>query len=804
MEINVTEVARRINPAETSLFLGAGSSVSSGAPLGYDLQKGLIEKFRIEDAEQLEFESVCTLVEQMFSRTDLVQFVEYELHGLKPRGGMVDLPRFDWRTIYTTNFDTLVEQSFRRASVHLAVASSSKQFGLLASSMDTRLLKMHGTIGTDLVYGNGEPMVLTKSDFRNAESYRTSLFQNLKNSFADTDLLIVGYSISDPHFARILRELTAVKAEANIKRRPIVCVHKTNSTRNLLLSDDGYDICECSFDDLISALLKEQPEQRQIELTLNDALDVVPDLRAEVQLVDKDIPIKAASVSRMFNGRPATYSDIINGMTFEREAASAIVNRLSSGACRVTVLTGVSGVGKTTTIRQGATKLGETFQQIWELKEHATLDFDRWKLVHKRLREMKFRGLLIIDDVHRKMSSFARLIDHLANSAEEFGLYLLCSAHIGAWKRRQMPYSFYKSGVGWSLHLSRLSNIEIERLVMLYRTQPRIQELADDSFSGFTQQQIIERLRLKCKSDMFVCLKNIFSSDEIDDIILNEYSEIPTGAKYVYRVVSALQNSGVNVHRIMAVRHAGVPINQVPALLNDLTDIIEERPVDERSGLYVWQVRHDVIAGIIRKYKYQDEESLIQLFEDVINTAVPFNQIERETLIGLCDASGVESISDVSERLRLYRKMISVGPDIKIPRHRLIKTLINDQKFDDANIEIASFKKNIGYFDATVTRLRADILYRRATKADSKLNEDRVRILSQARSIVEDGLDKNRGNQQLLNLYFKIGVQLYKWTKIWDVYEAAVRQADQIFSETENREYLKMKKRYETLVLAPM
>ncbi|WP_114390686.1 SIR2 family protein [Notoacmeibacter marinus] len=800
MEIKLSALANRLTPYRTSLFLGAGASKSSGAPLGSELQNDMLTQFKIEHTEYLEFSSACTLVEKRFSRHDLVSFIESKLSDLKPSGGILDLPRYNWSTIYSTNFDTLVEQVYKSRGVGLTVINNDHEYHKSARSANLTLLKLHGSVGVDSTHGNGQPMVLTRADFRSANEYRQTLFNNLENSLSDQDLIIVGYSLGDPHLQKQLQEIAEHKSEKLLKRRPVVCVMEANELRIMLLEEDGFDVCKCSFDELIAALLKERQADNQLELLANDSLDVAPELRSSVRTVKEDAVSQTPSVSRMYNGRPSTYADIRAGLTFRRDCTTHLKELLSKGEQRAVVLVGVSGVGKTTLARQVCSDVFNEFESIWERIDYSPLDADRWSKVHEDLLKRSQRALLFIDDFDNCFESFNRIVDNLANCDSSNGLYIIGTVHMGSWKSRQKAYSFFRKSVGVTKHLSKLSSSEIQRLIELYRGNPEIRQLSSEQFSGFSQGQIQERLKIKAKADMFVCLKNIFGSEELDDIILNEFGNLSPGAQEVYRLTAALQSSGANAHRLMILRLGNLGISSTAALLEELTDIIEEVEVRRQPGIFSWEVRHEVIAKIVRKYKFGNEQEIISLFDSLIDSAVPFNPIERETLIGICGSNGIQGLSKSTERLRLFRRIVSVAPDIKVPRHFLIKELIARERFDDATTEIASFKQNFQYYDTTISRLRADILFKRSTEKDAKSVSDRVYILSQARAIIEDALGKSKANIPLLDLLFKVGVQIYKFNKDLDTFNQAENYSRRAFEETENSEFIKISTRYDRLM----
>ena len=112
--LRLDELVRLVSPHETSLMLGAGASVSSGAPTGAQLAKYLASKLPLPP-EGDDLAEICGIFENRRGRKELVSVLREKLIDLQPTQGMLALPSFNWHAIYTTNFDRLVERSYASA-----------------------------------------------------------------------------------------------------------------------------------------------------------------------------------------------------------------------------------------------------------------------------------------------------------------------------------------------------------------------------------------------------------------------------------------------------------------------------------------------------------------------------------------------------------------------------------------------------------------------------------------------------------------------------------------------------------------
>jgi hypothetical protein len=117
--------------------------------------------------------------------------------------------------------------------------------------------------------------------------------------------------------------------------------------------------------------------------------------------------------------------------------------------------------------------------------------------------------------------------------------------------------------------------------------------------------------------------------------------------------------------------------------------------VDEKESIYAWRTRHNVIANIITRYKFNDTDKMVALFEQVIRNLQPTYDIEVMTIRELCNINtGIPSIPAKETQNRLLRMMISRAPGERVPRHRLIRNLISSGDYDRAETEIRVFESD--------------------------------------------------------------------------------------------------------------
>lgn len=592
MPIPLTQLASEIDPEATVLFFGAGSSIPSKAPSVGRIIECIAKEFSL-DAEGYLLAEISGIAEaKIGSRRRLITAVRRLFEGLRPTGGLGNISLYDWKTLFTTNYDHLIETAYADRNKDLRVYSSDFDFGLTDKPGATKLFKLHGTIEKDLSDGINSRIILTDADYEATEDFRQALYDNFRASLAGAHLVIIGHSLADPDIKEVVNRAAKVNAETMGAGRITLLLYTPDPDRALLYEKRGIEVCFGGIDEFFAEMARRQTKTPAVVET-GRVLDQFPELNAVTVDVDHAADPRGADVSAMFNGRPASFADIASGLTFLRTKTAEINDFLSEEGRLCAVITGASGVGKTTLSRQIAMRARGRGVKCWEHNEEQPFVSDDWFKVASYLRKEGDEELLLIDEAYSHLHGINDLIDRLV--ADDNGhLRLLLVSSRNRWAPRVKSPGIYKYGKEWLLR--QLGTDEIDRLLYLIDTNERIRPLVEDSFEGFSKNERRRRLIESYEKDFFVCLKYIFASEAMNDIILREFATIPEPYEDVYRHVAAMENAGIRVHRQLIIRLLGIPAQDVEAVLANLRDIVHEYEIDRREGIYGWKCRHAVIA----------------------------------------------------------------------------------------------------------------------------------------------------------------------------------------------------------------
>lgn len=780
MTIDISILARQIVPEETAIVLGAGASIPSGAPSGDELRNSLGQEFQIDNYANFSLSDLASLIEGRRDRSSLIQALRRRIANLQPTGGLLSLPLYPWASIFTTNYDDLLEKAFSRSHKELKVYSSNFDFQAGGLTAEQSLYKFHGTVEKDISDGHQSRMIITSRDYDEVTSYRESLYSTLELLMQTKSILIIGNSLADQDLRNIVSEAQRIKSTSGAPGRLYVFSFQRDDDQAFIHEQRGLTVCFGGIDELANALLREAPAEQLVLSVDSDVLSTAPLLQPCTLSVATELANQVGQLERMFNGRPASYADISRTWTFERDVADQLEAQHAEGAAQpISILLGVAGVGKTTAARKALSRLSSRSIECWEHKPDFAFDTDSWLRVNRELARRQKTGVLLIDDAHLFLREINTLVERLAAEAQ-WNLRLILTTSKPHWNPRLKSAELFRRSTEYEL--SSLSTAELTSLLDLLDANREVRNLVEDTFLGFNRPQRMERLKERCNADMFVCLKNIFAFEGIDEILLSEFADLNEDLQEIYKVVSGLQAIGVRVHRELIRRITGLEAGNVPRFLDDMEGIIEEYTVSKKIGIYGWRVRHPLIASVISYYKYSSQGEIYNLFDRVLKTINPAYDFEAQSINDMCDLeTGITRITDRNKQNVLLRQMISTTPRSPVPRHRLIHNLIRLERFDVAETEIRIFERELR-IDGPVHRYKIRVKLGRARRAENIQNTDRAALVGEAIAMAQKCLERFPDDKSMYRVALEAATDWYRYTSELQPFEEAM-QAAQIAQE---------------------
>ncbi len=184
-------------------FIGAGFSLNCRSPAGLKMPdwSGLAETWANEtDIDpKLAPPKIASLYERRFGRVQLIESIRRALHADKIEPGDVhrNFASLSFETVYTTNFDLLLEAAYQEIKKPFRSLVGERQMPFHGGPLTTSIVKMHGDLRHE------EHIIVTEEDFNRYLKDYPVVATHLSAMLITRTGLFLGYSLSDPNFQHI-------------------------------------------------------------------------------------------------------------------------------------------------------------------------------------------------------------------------------------------------------------------------------------------------------------------------------------------------------------------------------------------------------------------------------------------------------------------------------------------------------------------------------------------------------------------------------------------------------------------------
>jgi len=198
-----------------ALFIGAGVSRPAGFADWRELLKEIAEDLQIDIVRENDLVAVAQFeVNRKGNKDSLNEAIirHFDRDG-KLTANHELLARLPVDTVWTTNYDKLLERAFERASKKCDIKHTASQLTSRKSHSDVVLFKMHGDVS------DPQNAILTKDDYECYEAEHGAFTVQLLADLISKRFLFLGFSFTDPNidytFNRLRRLLNP--------RKPLGC-----------------------------------------------------------------------------------------------------------------------------------------------------------------------------------------------------------------------------------------------------------------------------------------------------------------------------------------------------------------------------------------------------------------------------------------------------------------------------------------------------------------------------------------------------------------------------------------------------
>lgn len=185
---------------DAALFIGAGVSRAAGFVDWKSLLREIADELELDVDRESDLVALTQFhVNKRGTRARINQVLIDELTKratLTPIHEIV--ARLPIDTIWTTNYDELIERSFEVAGKSVDVKRTIPNLAQIRRGKDVTLYKMHGCVTQP------EDAVLTKDDYEGYDRKRSLFSDSLKGDLIEKTFLFLGFSFTDPNIDQIL------------------------------------------------------------------------------------------------------------------------------------------------------------------------------------------------------------------------------------------------------------------------------------------------------------------------------------------------------------------------------------------------------------------------------------------------------------------------------------------------------------------------------------------------------------------------------------------------------------------------
>lgn len=671
-----------ISSGECILFLGAGASLSSldnqgnSCPSTAELTRKIALEFLGEDAanRETDLKSVAFYAENQKSRRDLNKFIINLLSDLEPSIGLKLIPRFKWKAIYTTNYDTLVEKAYDE------YPDRAQKLNIITSTSDyvennegtVNLYKIHGCIRS--AHTDQGRLIITEDDYVGAEIKRKTLYARLTQDLAHHTFFYIGNSRTDSDLVTLIdlvsRELDGIK---NMQRSYALApgyekYHAdTWSSKKITLLDETTD----SFFQLIDSLY-ENNESRYIrkqenrfniglpekvidnlQITEEQAINFAGSIEPLLELKINEEP----NIENFYKGDKANWSifehkvDIIRDNYWDILGELVDEELITPARNSIYLLLAEAGAGKSTLSRRAAYTLSKEFDlPVFYLKEGSRL---RKEIIQLLCESYNKKIYLFIDNASDQIDSLLEIVND--RTLRELPFCLFLNERTNEWNEK---IKFVSLPIRKTFGINDLTSNEIEDI---------LKKLSELNILGIlkykTHEERVSLFEKRAKKQLLVALREVTEGSSFEDIIIDEAKNIPgKPAQDAYTYICMLYSFGIMTRASLLSRILGINIVSLPEyVLDPALKIIINDFIEEES---YFRARHQKIAEIIfTRYLYTSDKRFEIIMKVLESIDLGYENDKKAFKSLFQNRDLVERLEDYEKKKAFFERVIKIDSE---------------------------------------------------------------------------------------------------------------------------------------------
>jgi hypothetical protein len=202
----VREFSAELSNGAGALFVGAGISKPSNVPTWADVIRPLAaSRLGLVDLRDADLIQVAQYIVNASAgnRGPLIHRLRTQFSGpFSVNAYHRAIIQTQVSTVWTTNYDVLLEQAFRQGNFSVDVKATDDAISRSVPNHEIEIIKMHGSIDQS----PHEDLVIAGEDYEDFDTRRPATSERLRSDLLGKSFLFLGYSYRDPNIHGIVAQ----------------------------------------------------------------------------------------------------------------------------------------------------------------------------------------------------------------------------------------------------------------------------------------------------------------------------------------------------------------------------------------------------------------------------------------------------------------------------------------------------------------------------------------------------------------------------------------------------------------------
>lgn len=723
------------------LFLGAGASVGATSrngekiPIGKALGQKLVEKFLDPSYADNDLSYISEIAISQKGLYEVQSFIKEIFDNFRPGVHQLLIPTFNWKAIFTTNYDLLIEQAYdeklaakEAQQIVNPIYRNSRQQEVFKPG-HLPYFKLHGSF--HVINDEKLPLILTPDQYINHQIGRERVFDHLHDYASSYSFLFVGFSFADTDIRAILNKIGSYET----RTRSYMIGPYIRPAEASLWEGKKITSLITTFEDFLKELDKkipqslrsivsklpsyEQPIFSQFTISVADKKpsdSFLEFLENDVDYVHSALPAPNTDPKAFYKGYFTNWDPIIRNLDVNRSIKDGIISEVflidEEPGQRLYVIKGHAGSGKSVLLKRLAWEASVSFGMFCIfLKPNSHISYEP---LYELYSFVKRRIFLFIDQASKNLSSIERVLDKAQK--DNIPITILTSERINVWNIECDSIEKY---VEDSFHLKYLNDKEIRELIALLERYDSLGYL-----KGKSAEEQNRSFKEKSEKELLVALHESTHGKPFYEIIEDEYNSIgDEAAKSLYLTVCILHRLGTYVRAGLISRVHGIGFEEFKQRLFKPLELVVFNDYDSRINDYVYTSRHPQIAEMIFELILKGKQDKYDEYVRIISNLNTDYDSDRTGYIAMTNATSLLSLFDDPVQIRnLFKIAEEKNPnDPKLFQQQAIF----EMKRPNGNLNIAEEFLHKAYDenpnDIIIAHSFAEFELKKAEKATHKL-----------------------------------------------------------------------------------